>query len=266
LGAATAYRLGAEEKAREAYRSLHGSDRGFEERLESLQSALPFRPKPFTPPKRWRGKTVLVEVFTNTENPRCLAADLAAAGLIESYPDKYLAVLEYHLAVPLPDPLADEEGQARAERYRIVSTPTAVIDGGIRMSGSGTRSMAGARYEQLKGQIDGRLSEEPDLRLKVKAVRTGDRVEATASFNRERPGAEHYLALVQDRERLKGASGTIIHRRIVRSLVRFDPAADKTVAFGLAGIDREGLRVVYFVQDMGSRRILNAAVADVTVR
>jgi hypothetical protein len=118
LSAAVASRPGAEEKARAAYTALHGGDRGFDEGLERLQSALPFRPKPFAPPKRWRGKTVLVEVFTNVENPRCLAADLAAAGLIESYPDKYLAVLEYHLAVPRPDPLANDEGRTRAEHYR----------------------------------------------------------------------------------------------------------------------------------------------------
>jgi hypothetical protein len=126
--------------------------------------------------------------------------------------------------------------------------------------------MAGTRYEQFRSQIDPWLTEEPDLRLKIKAVRRGNKIEAAASFNRQRPGAEHYLALVQDRERLKGGSGTIIHRRIVRALVRFDPAAGKTIAFDMTGIDREGLQVVYFVQDVGSRRILNAAVADVTVR
>lgn len=293
LSAAVANRPGTAAKAREAYVGLHGHDRGFEERLERLQSALPFRPKPFAPPKHWRGKTVLIEVFTNTENPLCLATDLAAAGLIQSYPGQYLAVLEYHLSLPRFDPLANAAALSRRDRYRITGTPAAVVDGGIRLSGGGTRSMAEARFEQLKSQIDGWLPEEPDLRLKVRAVRAGDKVEAETSFNRERPGAEHYVALVQDRERLKGASGTIIHRHIVRALVRLGPGTEKTVVFDLAGIekeaeaflaqggesaaagngeaapasrpeiDRKGLKIVYFVQDMGSRRILNAVVAEV---
>jgi thiol-disulfide isomerase/thioredoxin len=296
MSAAVENHPGAAAKAKAAYVEIHGDAEGFEARLERLQSALPFRPKPFTHPKHWRGKTVMVEVFTNSENPLCLASDLAVSALSEAYPARYLAVLEYHVPLPRPDPLMNPAAEMRRDQYRVTTTPTAVIDGGTRIFGGGTRAMAESRFEQLKAQIDAWLPEEPDLRLKARAVRTGDRIEAETSFKRGRPGADHYVALVQARERLKGSSGTILHRLIVRSLVQIDPARDKTVVFDLAGIertneaflaefertgartpgftfpdrrtaiDREGLRVVYFVQDMGSRRILNAVVAEVESR
>lgn len=296
MGAAVESYPGAAEKARAAYVVIHGGAEGFEAGLEQLLSALPFRPGPFAPPKRWRGKTVLVEVFTNSENPLCLAADLAASALVESYPVQYLAVLEYHVPLPRPDPLMNSAAGKRREQYRVSTTPTAVIDGGIRISGGGTRAMAASRFRQYKAQIDARLPEEPDLRLKARAVRTGDRIEAGISFNREPAGAEHYIALVQDRERLKGPSGTIIHRLIVRNIIRVEPGRGKSFVFDLAAverdnaafltdfersgsptpgltfpgcrpaIDREGLRIVYFVQDAGSRRIMNAVVAMVEAR
>ncbi len=296
LSAAIENQPGAAEKARAAYVTIHGDADGFEPRLDDLRSALPFRPEPFTPPKHWRGKTVLVELFTNSENPLCLASDLAASGLRKAYPDRYLAVLEYHIPLPRPDPLMNAAASERREQYRVSTTPTAVIDGGTRIFGGGTRSAAESRYKQYTARIDAGLAEEPDLRLKAKAVRTGDRIEAETSCSRERPGAEHYAALVQSRERLKGSSGTIVHRFIVRDLVRIDRARGKTVVFDLAAveraadaflteyektgapeagfrlperrvaIDRSGLRVVYFVQDQGSHRILNAVVAEVATK
>lgn len=296
LSAAIENQPGAAEKARAAYAAIHGDDEGFESRLDRLRSALPFRPEPFTPPKRWRGKTVLLELFTNSENPLCLASDLAAAGLGEAYPDRYLVLLEYHVPLPRPDPLMNPAAETRRDQYRVTTTPTAVIDGGIRIFGGGTRAMAESRFKQYKSAIDGSLREEPDLRLKARASWTGGGVEAVISSNRKRPGAEHYVALVQDRERLKGSSGTIVHRFIVRDLVRIDPALGKSVAFDPAAagrtadafltefertgapepgfqfadrrtkVDRDGLRIVYFVQDQGSRRILNAVVAEVESR
>lgn len=296
MSAAIENRPGAAGKARSAYVTIHGDDEGFESRLDRLRSALPFRPEPFTPPKRWRGKTVLVELFTNSENPLCLAADLAATGLGEAYPDRYLVLLEYHVPLPRPDPLMNPASQTRREQYRVTTTPTAVIDGGIRIFGGGTRAMAEARFRQYKAEIDGWLREEPDLRLKARATRNGDRIEVGISANRKRPGAEHYVVLVQDRERLKGSSGTIVHRFIVRDLVRVDPSLVKSVVFDLAAVERttdafltefertgarepgflfaarrtkvgrEELRIVYFVQDQGSRRILNAVVAEVESR
>ena len=293
LSAAVESHPRAAEKAKAAYSALHGSAEGFETTLDGLRSALPFRPRPFSPPKRWRGKTVLLELFTNAENPACLASDLAASALREVYPERYLVVLEYHVPRPRPDPLMNAASAGRGEHYRITSTPAAVVDGGRRFFGGGTRSMAESRFDQYRAEVDAWLTEEPDLKLKARAAGDGNRIAAEISSDRERPGSEHYVALVQDRERLKGASGTIIHRLVVRDLVRVDPgrggkavfelsaveraaeaflseterAAGPEAGFAVADprtrIDRDGLKIVYFVQDTGSKRILNAVVAEV---
>jgi thiol-disulfide isomerase/thioredoxin len=43
---------------------------------------------------------VLAELFTGSECPPCVGADLAFDGLVEAVPAKYLAVLVYHLPIP----------------------------------------------------------------------------------------------------------------------------------------------------------------------
>ena len=283
----------AADKARALYTRVHGSAAGFDAALGAKLRALPFRPAPFEAPREWSGRTVLAELFTGSECPPCVGADIAFDGLIETIPAKYLAVLVYHLPIPRPDPMMNPATGLRADAYGVNSTPTVVIDGLKRSSGGGGRGAAEAKFAEYRSAIEPRLAAAPAVSLKARASLEGDTVRVTYDFDRTVPGAEYILVLVQAEQEHPGGNGVVFHKMVVRDLQALDPAAKRTAAFELAAseratddyltafersgehapgfkwavrrnaVSRQGLRVVLFVQDKASNEVLNAVIADV---
>ena len=280
-------------RARELYVQLNGKPDGFEAALEARLKALPYAPAPFKAPAGWKGRTVLAELFTGSECPPCLAADLGFEGLLASVPAKYLAVLEYHLPIPRPDPMINAASKTRQHYYGVTSTPTVVIDGDKDASGGGLRSLSEAKFKQYRAAVEARLAEAPGTPLKVAATLAGDTVKAEFETGPAVAGAAYHLVLVQGEEKYKGSNGLAFHQMVVRDVLDVDPAGAKTAAFDLAAseakadeyltdfentsrryagfkfaerhnkIDRSRLRVVLFAQDDVTKKVLNAAVADV---
>lgn len=264
-----------------------------EEALEAKLKALPFRPEAFKAPADWKGKAVLAELFTGSECPPCVGADLGFDGLVESVPAKYLAILVYHLPIPRPDPMMNPATKTRQEVYGVNSTPTVFFDGANKMVGGGNRGLAEGKFAEYKAAVEPLLSAAPEVSLKVRASLAGDAVKAAYEFDRVVPGAEYHLVLVQAEQEHKGSNGLVSHKMVVRDLVTVDPAAPKTATFDLAAsekatdayltefektytrvpnfkwavrrnaIPRQGLKVVFFVQDKATRKVLNAVVTDV---
>ena len=293
LSAAAEEYMDAAEKARRLYIGLHGSADGFEAALEAKLKALPFHPGPFKAPSEWKGKAVLAELFTGSECPPCAGADLAFDGLVETFPARYLAVLVYHLPIPRPDPLMNPATALRAGAYGVNSAPTVVIDGTNKSVGGGGRGAAEGKFGQYRSAIEPLLSAVPAVSLKANASLLGDAIKVEYDFDKTVPGAEYLLALVQDEQEHKGSNGVAFHKMVVRDLVVIDPAAPKMAAFDLAAsekttdayltefektyvrvpgfkwevrrnaIPRKGLRVVLFVQEKASGKVLNAVVAAV---
>jgi hypothetical protein len=293
LGAAVERYEDAKERAREIYVKLHGKPDGFEAALEARLKALPYEPEPFKAPAGWKGKAVLAELFTGSECPPCVGADLGFDGLIESTPAKYLAILEYHLPIPRPDPMMNPATKMRQEYYGINSTPTVVIDGNKDATGGGTRGMAEGKFKQYKAEIDARLASDPGVNLKVRAKRTGDTVKVEYEFDKAVPGAEYQVVLVQGEEKYQGSNGLEFHKLVVRDIVTVDTAAARQTAFDLAAseqkadqyltdfentsprfrgfkfserrskIDRAKLGIVFFAQDKDTKKVLNAVVGEV---
>jgi hypothetical protein len=283
----------AKEKARDLFVKLHGKPDGFEAALEARLKALPYEPEPFKAPAAWKGKAVLAELFTGSECPPCVGADLGFDGLIDSYPAKCLAILEYHLPIPRPDPMMNPATKLRQDYYGINSTPTVIIDGNKDATGGGSRGMAEGKYKQYKAQIDARLVADPGLNLKVKAKRAGDTIKVEYDFDKAVPGAEYQVVLVQGEEKYQGSNGLGFHKLVVRDIVTVDPAAARQTAFDLAAseqkadqyltefentsprfrgfkfperhskIDRANLKIVFFAQDKDTKKVLNAVVDEV---
>lgn len=264
LGAALDHYPGAEEKARAAYSAIHGSAAGFEARLDSLRASLPFTPKPFTPPRDWKGKTVLAELFTSSESPSSLGPDLAFAGLSRAFPPQFLVVLEYHLDLQGPDPMTGPAAARRRDYYRIRRIPTAIIDGERIFIGGGDRRWSATLFNQYRAAVEECVIEGPVWPLEVEAAREGDAVTVNFTVKKYLPGAAVFAALAEDEVAYKGASGTIIHRLVVRDLTERDPAASGKAVFNLTSAQRTAdggdLSVVVFVQDKDSRKVLNAAI------
>lgn len=293
LAAAVEDYADAKAKARILYARLTGSESGFEAALAAKLKALPFEPGPFKAPAGWKNKAVLAELFTGSECPPCVGADIAFDALVETFPSQYLAVLVYHLPIPRPDPMMNPATALRAGAYGVNSTPTVIIDGVTKLAGGGGRGAAEGKFGQYRGAIEPLLAETPGLTLILRATLTGDSIKVVYDFDKTVKEAEYLLVLVQDEQEHRGSNGVAFHRMVVRDLTVIDPAAPKTMTLDLResekvadayltefektytrvpgfkwevrrnAIARKGLKVVFFVQDKGSGRVLNAVVADV---
>jgi len=281
-------------RAKALFVKINGRPDGFEADLAARLKALPFHPEPFAPPSGWAGKVVLAELFTGSECPPCVAADIGFDGLVETFPAKYLAVLVYHLPIPRPDPMMNPATGARQEFYGVSSTPTVVIDGVRSGSGGGSRAMAEAKFAEYRAAVEPLLSALPAAVPTVRATLSGDRINVSFDAGGEvLPEAVYSLVLVQDEQEHKGGNGIVYHKMVVRDLLTVDPKGPRTARFDLAAsekaadeylsafeksytripnfkwetrrhvLPRRGLKVVFFVQDRESRKVLNAAVADV---
>jgi hypothetical protein len=293
LNAALEGREGAFDTAKEFYVKIHGKAEGFEADYESRLRKLSYEPEPYEPSPDWKGKAVLAEIFTGSECPPCVGADLGFDGLIEAYPSKVLAVLEYHLPIPRPDPMINEATKTRQAYYGVNSTPSTFFDGEAKRGGGGSRSMAGDKFKEYKSEIDPKINEAPAVKLQVSASKAGDVVTVECGFDKVVPGADYNVVLVQGEEKSKGSNGILFHKHVVRALAVLDPAAGKRVTFDLAALEkatdayldefektyeripnfkfperhakisRRGLMVVFFAQDKASKKVLNSAATEV---
>ncbi len=276
------------EKSRQLYQKLHGSLQGFDAKLEAKWRELPFHPESFQPEAKWQGKVVVAELFTGAQCPPCVAADLGFDGLIDAYLPQHLAVLEYHLHIPGPDPLTNHASSARAVYYGANSTPTTLFDGENKHGGGGDRSRAELKFGQYAQAVGEQIYTAPQVELEVKATVQGDSVQVTFNADKEIEGADYHLVLVQKEARYGGSNGIVFHKMVVREFVTVQPQAgkasidlnesekkaaaslseyEKANAFSFAekltDIDRSQLLVFFMVQERESKKILNAAVSEV---
>ena len=280
-------------RAKALYIKINGGPDGFDAALAAQLKALPFHPEPFAAPADWKGKVVLAELFTGSECPPCVAADIGFDGLVETFPEKYLAVLVYHLPIPRPDPMMNPATKARADLYGVSSTPTVFIDGVRTGTGGGNRGMAEGKFAEYRAAIGPLLSALPAVTPTLRASLAGDKVVVSFDPDEALPQAVYSLALVQDEQEHKGGNGIVYHKMVVRDILAVDPKGPGTATFDLAAsekaadayltafeksytrvpgftwgvrrhlLPRRGLKVVFFVQERDSQRVLNAAVADV---
>ncbi len=279
-------------KAKAAWIKVNGKDDGFAAALEAKQKELPYHPAAFKAPADWKGKTVLAEIFTGSECPPCVAADLGFDGLIESVPGQYLAILEYHLPIPRPDPIMNPATGARQKFYGVNSTPSTFFDGEAKLGGGGGRANAENKYNQYLAEITPRLSEAPATTLKAKASLSGDTVKVDVTVGKPAAGAEIHVVLIQNEVPYKGSNGIVFHKLAVRDIRTITAEAPQAV-FDLAAsekatdayltefektytrvpnfkwterhfkISRGGLKVVVFAQDPQTKKVHNAVTVDV---
>jgi hypothetical protein len=283
----------ATEKAKVLYKEMKGSAEGFDKELKKRAKALPYHAEEYSAPSDWKGKAVLAELFTGSECPPCVGADLGFDGLIESYPQKYLVILQYHLPIPGPDPMMNPSTKLRQDYYGVNSTPTVVIDGTETMRGGGSRGMAEGKFQEYKAAIDPLIRNTPAVDLTIQANLDGSKLNVVYDFNKSISGADYFLVLVQEEEEYQGSNGLKYHKMVVRDFITLDPSAPKKTTFDLAAsekaadsyltafaksytripnfkwparcstIARQGLKVVFFTQDKENKTVLNAVVADV---
>ncbi|MCX6567107.1 MAG: hypothetical protein NTW38_11945 [Candidatus Aminicenantes bacterium] len=282
----------AEAKAGDMWIKVNGKADGFDAALEAKRRELPYHPEEFAAPADWKGKAVLAEIFTGSECPPCAGADIGFDGLIESVPGKFLAILEYHLPIPRPDPIINPATKTRQQYYGVNSTPSTFFDGEAKAGGGGGRANAAEKYKEYLAEIKPRLSALPEARLTAKAARTGDEITVDVAIEKPVEGAEIFVVLVQKEVRFQGGNGIVFHKMAVRDLRVVAPDAPRAV-FDLAAsekatdeyltefektydripnykfakrcfqIDRNALQAVVFIQDKQTKKVHNAFSVDV---
>jgi tetratricopeptide (TPR) repeat protein len=283
------------EKFFDLYRRNHeGSLKGLEELLDQRYRKdfpSPIKVEHYAPPASRSERLVLAEVFTGAGCGPCVAADLAFDAYLERYPRKDLAVIMYHLHIPLPDPMTNASTEARAKYYAVNSVPSYAIDG-EKNSGGGSREMTKDFYNRTTPTIEKRLASALDAAGDTAQVK----VRATVDQVKAGPRVRLQVALVEEMLRYNGENGVRFHPMVVRSLAGPDAggfvidASKPTsvdVVFDLARITQElkahldqyeerrkedkfqfsqkkheidasALSVVAFVQDDESKQILQA--------
>lgn len=222
LGQSTAAEVA--KKLDAAYRKQRkGSADGLEEMLDAeyrKRYPPPIHPEPYKPTAARSGRVVLVEMFTGAGCPPCVAADLAFDAALERYDRRDLAVIVYHLHIPRPDPMTNEETQNRQKYYEVRGVPGYIIDG-KKDGGGGPREYTTTLWDKVRPMIEKRLETPAAAGLDLEARMEGPllRVRASArDFQTEAKELKIQVALVEEHIRYSGENGVRFHSMVVRGL------------------------------------------------
>jgi hypothetical protein len=261
---------------------------------EFLKDAVPFKPKAFAGRKSDSKRVVVVELFTGAQCPPCVAADVAFDALDKTYKASEVVLLQYHLHVPGPDPLTNEDSEKRAEFYEVEGTPTFYLDGKTGPGVGGPKQASKEAYAEVQKKIAEALEDDAKAGLKLTAARQGDKINIAADVSGiEKPGEKVRLrfVLLEDVVRYPGRNGQRLHHHVVRSFPggvegkKLTNAASKhevsvsvaelaksldaylatgkrTFAEDERPLNLKDLKVVAFIQDDENKKILQAAQAD----
>lgn len=183
----------------------------------------PFQPEKYAGRKKEGGRTVLVELFTGAQCPPCVAADLACDALHKTYKPTEVVVLEYHLHIPRPDPLTNEDSVTRSKYYddEIEGTPTILFDGKLKpkASGGGSADNSKAKYDDYRATIDPILETAAGAKVTLKANRKGEKIEVNAEASGAKGDKVRLrLALVEEVVRYTGGNQVRFHHHVVRAM------------------------------------------------
>jgi tetratricopeptide (TPR) repeat protein len=209
------------------YAKTHGSPAGLDAALDSVkQESAEFHVAKYRKPTTPAGKVILAELFTGAECGPCVSSDLAFDKLSEYYPRTALAIVEYHVHIPGPDPLTTDESWDRYTWYEGQGTPTVVIEGRESIIGGGPKTVTRNRFNVYRYAIEKFENEAPRASLALNAALRNDSVVVKLTVqvkekNRVKQPALH-IALVERSVDYTGANGIARHAFVVRRM--FDGA------------------------------------------
>jgi hypothetical protein len=151
-----------------------------------------------------------------------VGADLAFDGLDRTYPPADVILLQYHLHIPGPDPLANADTEARADYYsrEVDGTPTILFNGRALRSAGGTIDEAPDVYKVYREVLDQLLEKPAAAKLTATAAQKGSKIEITAEVTDVDWTDEQLklrLALVEDKVRYTGGNQMRFHHHVVRA-------------------------------------------------
>lgn len=240
---------------------------------------------------------VLVELFTGTACPPCIASDIAFSRLKQEFPQDRAIFLQYHVHVPAADPLAVEGSRGRYHYYAADGTPTYFVDGRKIEGTAGPASIAELTITRLSDEIVEELKVAPPLDIKVDVKSEGA---GTASFKATVEAEELNdrwrlnVVLAEEVVHFRGPNQIPFHEMVVREVFTpsqgeppkgdglsysgiIDPEKirvsingsleqlrkERSVEVPNAPLELNNLYLVAFVQDTRNRRIRQAVSVPV---
>jgi tetratricopeptide (TPR) repeat protein len=171
------------------------------------------------------GRVLLAELFTGADCGPCQGADVAFDKLSEYFPRTSLAILEYHLNIPAPDPMTNRDTWNRYVFYGAnFGTPTAIIEGKESITGGGPRFLAANRYNLYKYTLSKYESGKPAVTLTGSAKRKGDNINVQLNIKGKGkdPKEVIHVALVEKTVNYTGSNTIDKHRFVVRNFLFSD--------------------------------------------
>lgn len=211
------------EKLKSLWVDVHENSDGLSAALEtSYQKLLDYYETPELIIPEADGKRVLVELFTGTACPPCVASDLAFSKLYQELPSDRVVFLQYHVHSPAPDPLTGEGTSGRYHYYGAKGTPTTLVNGRIIEGVAGPASLVSSSLLRLSDEIGEQLSIDAPLEISAE-VKPGKAGLATfkASVKADDLSERWRLNVVLAEEKVKftGQNQVPIHTMVVRQVI-----------------------------------------------
>jgi len=167
-------------------------------------------------------RVLLAELFTGADCPPCQGADVAYDYLSEYFPRTSLAILEYHLNIPAPDPMTNPDTWERYIFYGgNFGTPTAIIEGKESITGGGPKFLAANRFNLYKYALSKYEIGKPDIILSGNAKIKGDNIKVQLNLKGKvkDPNDIIHVALVEKTVNYTGSNTIEKHHFVVRNLL-----------------------------------------------
>jgi len=238
----------------------------------------PFKPTPYEGRKSKEANLpVVFELFTGAQCPPCVAADVAFDALLKTYKPTEFIGLQYHLHIPGPDPLTNNDSLARAGYYadEVRGTPSTFFNGKSDAAGGGPMAASQAKYEQYRSIIDEMLEQTRKADLTLSAQRQGDEIAIKAEAKAaEKPKDASQLklrlALTEESIRYVGGNKLRFHHHVVRALpggaegkAMTDGKASVELKLNLADVKKE---IEAYLDDYAKNRSFPGAVPEIALK
>jgi len=186
---------------------------------EFLKDAVPFKTEALTRKEKGE-RVVLVELFTGAQCPPCVAADVAFDAMLKSYKPVDVVFLQYHLHIPGPDALTNEDSIKRMEFYKIRGTPTYFLDGAEGPQAGGGKGDGKDRYTELVKSVGDAIEVGAQAKIKLSAENKDGKVDIhveVSDLSKAGDFIKLRLVLVEEMARYPGSNGQRLHHHVVRA-------------------------------------------------
>ncbi len=170
-------------------------------------------------------RIVLAELFTGSECSPCAAADGGFDKILREYDRDEVVVLEYHIDIPVADPMSTKDTHERADYYMFGSAaaPTAYFDGGEAYRGGGPRGWDGRYFNRVQRFITELLDKAPEFAVSVGAGQGFSAATIRVNLRSLEPVGDEdlrlHIILYEDGVDYAGFNKITLHRNVVRMMV-----------------------------------------------